>query len=170
MSKAYEKIKEEFLALLPPTIFFFFTLGLVAVLRALMLKGTGISLTTPVQVAVGALVLGKAVLIADLLPFVNRYPDRPLAYNVIWKTTIYFVVALVLHYLERLVEFWRQAGGFVAGNEKLLAEMVWSHFWAIQITLLILIFGYCVMREIERAIGSAKLRQMFFGRPTVSAV
>ena len=54
---------------------------------------------------------------------------------------IYFLVALVIHYLERLVDFWKEAGGFVAGNEKLLAEIVWPHFWAIQIVLLVLIFG-----------------------------
>jgi hypothetical protein len=169
MNKAFEKIKEEFLALLPPTIYFFFVLGLVAVLRALMLNGTGISVTTPVEVAVGALILGKAVLLADLMPFVDRYPDRPLAYNVVWKTAIYFVAALVLHYLERLIEFWREAGSFVAGNEKMLAEMVWSHFWAIQLLLFVLIFEYCVMREVVRAVGATKLRQLFFGSPTVSA-
>jgi hypothetical protein len=32
-----------------------------------------------------ALILGKAVLIADLLPFINRYPDKPLVYNVVWS-------------------------------------------------------------------------------------
>ena len=168
MSKALQKLKEEFLALLPPTIFFFFTLSLVAVLRALMLDASGVSTPNPVHVALGALILGKAVLIADLFPFVNRYPDKPLAYNVLWKTAIYFVAALILHYLERLVEFWRQAGSFVAGNEKMLAEMVWPHFWAIQITLAILIFGYCVIREIERAVGKARLRQMFFGQPAAA--
>jgi hypothetical protein len=170
MDKAYEKVKKEFLALLPPTIFFFFTLGFIAVLRALMLSGTGISVTTPIQVAVGALILGKAVLIADMLPVVNRFPDRPLAYNVVWKTAIYFVAALVLHYVERLVEFWRASGGLVAGNERLLAEMVWPHFWAIQLTLLVLIFGYCVMREIARALGTARLREMFFGPPSKASM
>jgi hypothetical protein len=122
------------------------------------------------QVAVGALILGKAVSIADVLPAVNRYPDKPLAYNVIWKTVIYFVAALVLHYLERLIDFWKEAGGFVAGHEKLLAEMVWPHFWAIQITLFVLILYYCVMREIARAIGPTKLREMFFGPPAVNVV
>lgn len=170
MSKLYEKIKEEFFALMPPTIFFFFTLGLVAVLRALMLKGTGIPVSTPIQVAVGALILGKAVLIADMLPAVNRYPHKPLAYNVVWKTVIYFVAALVLHYLERLIEFWKETGGFVAGNEKMLAEMVWPHFWAIQIVLVVLIFDYCVMREIARAIGPKKLRELFFGPPAAAVV
>jgi hypothetical protein len=169
MGKVSEKIKEEFLAMIPPTIFFFFTLGLVAVVRMLMTKGTGLPISTPIQVAVGALILGKAVLIADMLPIINRYPDKPLAYNVAWKTTIYVLAALVIHYLERLADFWKDAGGFVAGNEKLLAEMVWPHFWAIQIILVVLIFNYCVMHELARAIGPSKLRQMFFGRPAASA-
>jgi hypothetical protein len=135
----------------------------------LMTKGTGLPISTPIQVAVGALVLGKAVLIADMLPVINRYPDKPLACNVAWKTAIYVLVALVLHYLERLFDFWKEAGGFVAGNEKLLAQMVWPHFWAIQILLLVLIFNYCVMHELARAIGPKKLREMFFGRPARAA-
>jgi hypothetical protein len=163
MSKLSEKIKEEIEALLPPTIFFFVALHLVAFVRVLMLKGSGIALGTSVSVTVAALVLGKAVLIADLLPFINRYPDRPLAYNVAWKTTIYFLIALLVHYLEHLVEFWRQAGGFIEGNQKLLAQIVWPHFWAIQIFLLVLILMYCTMREFVRVMGADKVRQIFFG-------
>ena len=165
MSKAFEKIKEELLAMIPPTIFFFLTLGLVAVVRMLMTRGSGLPLATPIQVAVGALILGKAVLIADMLPIINRFPEKPLAYNVAWKTVIYVFAALIIHYLERLVDFWKAAGGFVAGNEKLLAEMVWPHFWAIQILLTVLIFEYCVMHELARVIGAKKIREMFFGQP-----
>jgi hypothetical protein len=168
MGKVSEKLKEEFLAMIPPTIFFFFTLGLVAVVRMLMTKGTGIPISTPIQVALGALILGKAVLISDMLPIINRFPDKPLFYNVAWKTVIYFLVALVIHYLERLFDFWKAAGGFAAANEKLLAEMVWPHFWAIQIILLVLIFGYCVMHELARVIGVNKLRGMFFGTPVLA--
>lgn len=165
MNKASEKVKEEFLAMIPPTIFFFITLSLVAVVRALMLKGTGIQVSTPIQVVVGALILGKSVLIADMLPAINRYPDRPLAWNVAWKTMIYVLAALVIHYLERLVDFWKEAGSFVAGNEQLLAEMVWPHFWAIQLLLIVLIFNYCVLHEFARVLGPSRLREMFFGTP-----
>jgi len=42
MSKLTAKIREEIYALLPPTIFFFIALHLVALFRVLMLKGTGI--------------------------------------------------------------------------------------------------------------------------------
>lgn len=163
MSKLSAKIKEEIEALLPPTIFFFIALHLIALVRVLMLKGTGIALSTSASVTVAALILGKAVLLADLLPFINRYPDKPLAYNVAWKTTVYVLVSMLVHYLERLVEFWRKAGGFIAGNEQLLAEIVWPHFWAIQILLVVLILAYCTMRELVRVIGGEKVRQIFFG-------
>lgn len=163
MSTLPAKIKEEFLAVLPPTIFFFVALHIVALIRVLMLKGTGLAPMTTVSVAVAALILGKAVLIADMLPIINRYPEKPLIYNVAWKTVIYLAVSALIHYLERLVEFWRQAGGLVAGNEKLLAEIVWPHFLAIQIILLVLILIYCTMHEIARVLGGDKLRQMFFG-------
>jgi len=163
MSKLSKKIKEEIGTLLPPTIFFFIVLHLVAFVRVLMLKGTGVSPATSVSATVAALILGKAVLIADSLSFVNRYPDKPLAYNVIWKTLIYALVAMLIHYMERLVHFWREAGGFIAGNEKLLAEIVWPHFWAIQILLVVLILMYSTMRELIRVIGGDKVRRMFFG-------
>src|SRR5213595_786266 len=143
MTKLSAKLKEEFFALLPPTIFFFVALHIVAFVRVLMLKGTGITPLGSMSVAVAALILGKAVLLADMLPVINRFPNKPLIYNITWKTLIYLVMSALIHYLERLIDFWRQAGGFVAGNERLLAEIVWPHYWAIQIILLVLITMYC---------------------------
>ncbi len=163
MNKLSAKLKEEFFALLPPTIFFFVALHIVTFVRVLMLKGTGISPLSSISVAVAALILGKAVLIADMLPMINRFPNKPLIYNVAWKTLIYLVVATLIHYLERLIDFWRQAGGLVAGNRKLLAEIVWPHFWAIQIILLVLIVMYCTMHELVRVIGKEKVLRIFFG-------
>ena len=163
MSKVSAKVREELEALIPPTLFFFVALHIVALIRSLMLEGTGVTLGTTVSVAIASLILGKAVLLADLLPLVNRYPDYPLAYNIAWKTMLYALVAMLIHYLERLVDFWRQAGGFVAGNRKLLAEMVWPRFWAIQLLLVVLILAYCTMREVIRVVGADKARRMFFG-------
>lgn len=160
-----QRLKHEFVTLLPSMLFFFVALHLVALMRALMLEGTGIALTTSASVTVAALILGKAVLIADWLPIINRYPDKPLIYNVIWKTLIYQTIAVLLHYLERLAESAWQAGGLVAGNDTLLAEIVWPHFWAIQLLLLVLIFMYCTMRELVRVLGRDRAREIFLGPP-----
>jgi hypothetical protein len=165
-----KKLKEEFLKLLPPTIFFFVALHIVAFVRVLMLKGTGIAASSSISIAVAALILGKAVLIADMLPFINRFPHKPLIYNVAWKTFIYLLISAVIHYLERLIEFWRQTGSFIAGNEKLLSEMVWPHFFAIQIILFVLIAMYCTMHELVRVIGKEKVLRIFFGPMPVPQV
>lgn len=162
MRKAAEKLKEEFLALLPPTIFFFITLHILALVRALLTRGTGLPLFSSVQIAIAALIIGKAVLLADLLPAINRFPEKPLIYNIAWKTLIYFVVASFIHYLERLYDFAKEAGGIAAGNEKLLSEIVWPHFWGVQIVLLILIFNYCVIRELSRVLGEDRMFRLFF--------
>lgn len=170
MTKLSTKLKEEFFTLLPPTIFFFVALHIVMVVRVLMLKGTGISPFSSMSVAIAALILGKAVLIADMLPLINRFPEKPLIYNVAWKAFIYLLVSLLIHYLERLIDFWRQAGSIVAGNQKLLAEIVWPHFWAIQILLLVLILMYCTMHELVRVIGKEKVLRIFFGPMPVPQV
>jgi hypothetical protein len=157
------KLKEEFLKILPPTIFFFVALHLVMFVRVLMLEGTGVSPYSSISIAIAALIFGKSVLLADMLPFINRFPDKALIYNIAWKTVIYLFVSLVIHYLERLVDFWRQTGDLVAGNQKLLAEIVWPHFWAVQIILFMLVAMYCTMHELVRVIGRDKVLRMFFG-------
>ena len=89
MTNLSAKLKEEFFALLPPTLYFFIALHVVAFIHVLMLRGSGIGPLTSVSVAIGALILGKAVLIADMLPFINRFPRHPMIYNVAWNTVIY---------------------------------------------------------------------------------
>jgi hypothetical protein len=163
MGNVSTKLKEEFFTLLPPTIFFFVALHIVAFIRVLMLKGTGIAPSSSASITVAALILGKAVLIADMLPMINRFPNKPLIYNVAWKTATYMLIATVTHYLERLIDFWRQAGSFVAANQKLLSEIIWQHFWAIQIILFVLIAMYCTVHELVRVIGREKVMRIFFG-------
>jgi hypothetical protein len=163
MHKVLEKIKDEFYAILPPTLFFFVMLHIVAIIRVLMTRGSHYEPISTASIAIGSLILGKAVLIADMLPVINRFPNKPLAYNVAWKTIIYLLLASIIHYLERLIDFSRQAGGIIAGNEKLLAEMVWPHFWAVEILIFVLIIMYCTARELVRVIGREKAIRLFFG-------
>jgi len=163
MHKIFQRIKEEFFAILPPTIFFFVALHLPTFIRVLMASGSHFEPLSTMSIAIASLILGKAVLIADLLLPINRYPNKPLAYNIAWKTVIYLLMATIIHYLERLIDFSRQAGGLVAGNEKLLAEIVWPHYLAVEIILLILILVYCTARELVRVIGKDKMLRLFFG-------
>jgi len=163
MSALTAKIKHEFLEMLPPTIFFFVLLHVVALIRALMMRGSGVSLPTVASVTIAALILGKAVLLANMLPFINRFPEKPLIWNAGWKTVIYTLVASVIHYLERLYDYWKDAPSIAAANHQLLTEISWPRFWAIQILLFVLILNYCVFAELARIVGRQRLKAIFLG-------
>ena len=165
MDKLLVKLKEEFFAILPPTIYFFVALHLLTFIRVLIARGSNFQPLSTISIAIASLILGKAVLIADMLPPINRYPNKPLAYNILWKTMIYLLMASLIHYVERLIDFSREAGGIVAGNEKLLTEIVWPHYWAMEILLFILILVYCTARELGRVIGKKRMLKLFFGPP-----
>ena len=167
MSRVWATVKHEFLEVLPPTIFFLVSFHIVLLDRALMLREYGMQLSSVAGAAVAALLVAKVVLIADKLPVINRFPEKPLIYNVVWKTAIYVAVSLFAHYLEHLVPLWWRMGSFGPANKHLAGETVWPHFWAIQLWLIVLIFVYCALRELVRVIGRDRVTQIFFGAPAL---
>ena len=165
MSKVSAKLKEEFEALLPPTIFFFVAFHIIVFLRSLMLREYGVQVSSLAGATVGALLVGKAVLLADKIPIINRFPDKPLIYNVVWKTLIYLIASLFVHYLEHLLPIWWRTGSLAEANRRIVEEVVWPHFWAVQLLLLLLLLIYCAFRELIRAIGRDEVWRMFFVGP-----
>ncbi len=166
MSKVFSRIKDELIAVIPPTVFFFVAFQLIAFTRALMLEQYGIKVSTFVTASIGALIVAKVVLLVDLLPFVNRFPEKPLIYNVVWKTAIYLVAALLVRYVEHLIPFLREHLDFVVASRRVFDEVGWPHFWAVQTWLSVLLLVYCALRELIRVLGSDRAREMFFGART----
>jgi hypothetical protein len=164
MKGVWHWIKHEIHEIIPPTIFFLIAFHIVIIDRRLILRQYGLPLASIAGATVGALLVAKVVLIADQFRFVNRFPDKPLMYNVVWKTGIYVVAALLVHYLEHFVPLWWHTGSIVAANRRLMQELVWPHFLAIQLWLVVLLFVYCASRELIRVIGRDKVIELFFGR------
>jgi hypothetical protein len=165
MSTLGQKLKHELRELIPVTVFFFLTFQLLALTQALMLEQFGIRASAFLTATVMALVVAKVVLITDHFALVNRFPDKPLSYNVAWKTAIYFIASLGVRYVEHLIHFWRQTGNLAEANRRLLDEIVWPHFWGVQLWLLILLLVYCTFRELARALGRERIIKMFFHDP-----
>lgn len=156
-------IKRELLEVVPPMIFFFVAFNVITYTKKLMLEQYGIEFSGFVTAAVGALIVAKVVLIADEIPFINKYPDKPLIYNVAWKTVIYIFVAFIVRFLEFLIPLWWQYRDLSLAVEHLLGETIWPHFWAIQIWLFCLFFVYVSFRELARTLGEERFLQVFLG-------
>jgi len=157
-----EKVKKEFEELIPVTLFFFFAFQLLALTDAMILRQYGIKITVFLGATFIALVVAKVVVITDHFRLVNRFPEKPLIYNVVWKTIIYFVAWMVARYLEHLFHFWRETHDFAAANHRMLEETIWPHFLILQIWMLVLLFVYCAFRELIRVIGRERVIRVFF--------
>jgi hypothetical protein len=163
MSNIIPRLKREILGVIPTVVFFFIVFQLLAFTKALILKGYGIQISSFLNATIAALIVGKVVLLADLLPMFNQFPNKPLIYNIVWKTFIYMVAALLFRYVEHLIPFIREYKNLTVANNHLLDEAVWPHFWLVQFWLLVCFLMYCTLRELVQFLGREHVRSMFFG-------
>jgi len=162
MKKVLIFIKHEFLKMLPPTIFFFVVFHLIAFLRALMVEQYGINISSYVAATIGALIVGKAILLADALPFVNLFHNKAGIYSVIWKTCLYASIAFLFQFIEELIPFISKYGANLAAIDNLIEETQWPSFLATHILVTLFIALYNVATVAVNAIGSKTFIQMFF--------
>lgn len=148
--------------MIPATLFFLVAFLLLALTRSLLLARYEIQVSTFGAATAGALLVSKVVLVADHLRFVDRFPHKPLVYNIAWKTVIYFCASFVARYLEFLIGFWRSEGSITAANERIFEEIVWSHFWLVQLWLFVLLLIYASLHELIRAVGRERAFAVFF--------
>jgi hypothetical protein len=163
MKSLFVKIEHELSELIPPTLFFFVAIGLLMLTKRLMLQQYGIPFSDFAGVVVGALIVGKIVLIVDAFPFINKFPEKPLIYNIAWKTIIYVLAAFFVRLAEHVIPLIIKYGSFREAIARLVDETVWPHFWVIYLWLSVLLFVYCSLRELIRAIGRDHVLKLFFG-------
>lgn len=166
MKKLLTTLKHEIKLIIPPTLFFFIAFMLLATTQRLIMREYNVPLTGYAQAMIGALIVGKVVLITDNFGFVNKFPNHPLVYNIVWKSGIYFAATFVFRYIEHIIPFVRQYEDFMLANEHFFGEIIWPHFWLVQMWLVVLFFFYCTMRELIRAIGKEEVKRIFFGTRT----
>ncbi len=168
MSKVLSFIKKELLEMLPPTAFFFFVFHLVAFTRDLMDERLGVGVFTSVAATIGALVIGKSILIADALPVWHHLDKQPRVYLIAARTVAYALVALAFQYLEELIPAWRETSSLAAAASKVGDEVYWPRFWASHILLLMFLALYNVVAVMMEAMGKQKVHALLFERDSNS--
>ena len=163
MNKAITFIKKEFLEMLLPTIFFFVVFHVVLFTRALMAKEYGLSMTSSAAALIGALIVGKSILIADALPFVNLFSRRRLIFNIAWRTCLYLSFVVFFQFLEELIPMISKYGSISTASEHFVEEMKWHQFWATNILFVLFLIFYNFATAAVEVIGRNELIETFFG-------
>jgi len=157
-----ERLGHEIREFIPAALFFVVAFQLLALTQSLILHEHGIRISSFVAAAVGGLIVAKVILIADHFPFINRFPAKPLAYNVAWRTAVYFAATIVARYIEQLVHFWRQSGSFAAANQSMATELNWAHLLCVHLWLLVFLLIYCAATELVRRLGAGWVYDLYF--------
>jgi len=149
--------------ILPPTIFFFIGFNLIVLTTNLILAEYAVAFGNFMIATAAALVVGKAVLAANVLPFLRRYDRAPLIQPILFKTLVYWAVVFVARLLEAFVHFrlteHTLVGGFLP---HMIAVFSWHRFAAIQIWILVLFLIYVTASELNHLFGDGELRRILF--------
>ncbi len=149
--------------MLPPTIFFLVVFFVVVLTRSLMGEGTAIPMNTYGAAALGALVVGKSILVADALPLLRRFEDHPRIVNVLWRTFLYLLVVLAFQLLEELFPLISKHGGLAAAIAALVGEVDWARFWATHLLFAVFMSLYCLGTALIDALGRERFVREFLG-------
>ncbi|WP_431284783.1 hypothetical protein ACQW02_08225 [Humitalea sp. 24SJ18S-53] len=161
-SAMFAFIFKELRELIPPTVFFAVGFNLMVGTEHLLLSNYPMQLFNFVFATTLALIIGKAVLLANAMPLLRRFDASPLIMPVLFKTVVYSIAALILQVLERLVEYW-VGGGHLVGTLRHLTDGVsWNRFAAVHLWTTVLLLIYTAANETNARLGKGVLFRMFF--------
>ena len=158
-----ERFIHEMKQYLVMVIFLFFFFGAFTAYRRLILASYEIDYVDYGWALIKAIVLGKVILIGELLHVGERFEGRPLIVSTLWKTLVFGLLIVAFAVLERLVGAWihhrplSEEFSFTGPEGyELLARI------PLQIVALVPLFAF---RELGRVLGEERLEALFLRGP-----
>jgi hypothetical protein len=148
-----------------PTLYFFIGFNLIVLTTNLLVAQYVVAVSNFMLATMAALVVGKAVLVANKLPFVDHYDRAPMIQPILFKTAVYWVAVFFARLLERFVQFvvvqGKPIGDFPAYLEYTFS---WHRFAAISLWILALFLIYVTATEFGRLFGPGEIARLLFTR------
>ena len=153
---------------LPPTIYFFVGFNFIVLTTNLLVADYGVAVSNFMLATLAALIVGKAVLTANAMPFLTLFDRAPLIQPILFKTAVYWVAVFFVRLAERLVHFSLIDGHPLSGWPSYLAtSFSWHRFVAVSLWILALFFIYVTASEFIQLFGQGEMRRlMFTSRPS----
>jgi hypothetical protein len=161
------KILHELRSALPPTIFFFVGFNFIVLTTNLLVASYAVAVSNFMLATVAALVVGKAVITANAMPFLKIFDRAPLIQPILFKTSIYWVAVFFARLAERFLHFSVDGNPPWDFGEYLISGFSWHRFIAISLWIFVLFLIYVTAAEFSQLIGPAEMRRLLFAyRPS----
>ncbi len=168
MGRIGRRLMHEFREVLPPTIFFFIGFNFVVFTTNMLVADYSIAVGNFMLGTVAALIVGKAVLVADKIPLLRRYDRAALIRPILFKTAFYWVTVFLVRLLERFVHFSFTERRWPTDFFPYLATILsWHRFVAISLWVCVLFLIYVTASEFSHLFGPGEIpRLLFTSRPS----
>lgn len=163
MLRLVKWIQHETIRIIPAVIFFLIAFNLIHFTAGLTLGPHETQYFSYVGVSVGALIVGKVLIIADSLPLINVFAGKPLIYNITWRFFIYGSLVVLFWTCETLFELFYKYDDWAYACFRLQHEMASPIFWGSLLWLLSVFLIFIVFTEFVRVLGMKKVYRMLFG-------
>jgi hypothetical protein len=136
--------------------------------RRLILASYDITYTNYWFALIQALILGKVVMIGGIFRLGRSLEGKPLIYSSLYKTAVFCLLCAAFTVAEHTVVGLWKGGGLAAGLHE-ISEKGGHEVLANTLMLFVSLLPYFAFRELGRAIGRDRLREIFFlSRPDLS--
>jgi hypothetical protein len=153
---------------LPATIFFLCLFHMIALTKAVALDDYSITTLRAAGATVGALLVAKAILVVEALPLATLFSGRRVV-QVLWKTLLYGMVALLFRVVEEIIPLASKHGGVVPAAKAMSREVSWPLFGILALWILGGLLLYCLASELVRAMGPDRAKEILFSTRSSSS-
>src|SRR5215468_3945039 len=149
---------------LPPTIFFFVGFNFIVLTTNLLVAQYLVAVSNFMLATIAALVVGKAVLVANKISLLKLYDRAPLIQPILFKTAFYWVAVFFARLLERFVHFSLEGNSPADFFPYLIDDFSWRRFTAVSLWIFVLFLICVTASEFSRLFGPGEMRRLLFTR------
>jgi hypothetical protein len=160
--RIFGHVGKAFRDLVPPTAYFFVAFNLIVFTTNLMVHDYWFKLSAFLLATTTALIVGKAVLVANHIRWINLYRGAPLIQPILYKTIFYTLVVFVVRVIERFLHLAFDAHGLTWALDAEVETFNLHRFVAVQIWIFTTFFVYVTATEIGYLMGEGQLLRLLF--------
>jgi len=158
-----QRIKHELLVYWANVVYLAIFFGVFTWYRRLILAEYRITYLHYGWAVIEALILAKVILVGDALRLGRGFEGKPLILRVLDKAVVFSLFVGLFAVLEHVIEGLMHGKGFAEGIHKILAEGKDELLARCLLTFFAFI-PFFAFKELGRAMGNGKLRELFFSR------
>ena len=159
------KLIEELKSLGIIMLYFGIWFAFLIVLKTLLLKEYNIEFTGLSMVFIGALIVGKVILIIDHIPLGTWIEKQPAIGDIAIRTILYSVGIIIIMILEKAFELRNNAGGFFEAIPHVFNEVNRNHLYVNSIVVICALLGYNLFTLFSKYFGAGGFRKVLLSPP-----